>query len=138
MTPVTEIVTLLKIFFSPFFIINVCQYFNGQLTFLYVTVVWKSNSVTQFGDENNGKKRHIKVRKWTLRIIFIHKIFTIYQWSKYIGKWSGGPQRIQGRALVWGPGGQKPSAKKRFSILGQFFLASQTICWPPFSYQEMH
>ena len=77
MTPVTEILTLLKIFFSPFFIINVCQYFNGQLTFLYVTVVWKSNTVTQFRDENNDKKRRIKVRRWTLKIIFIHTIFTI-------------------------------------------------------------
>ena len=77
MTPVTEILTLLKIFFSPFFIINVCQNFNGQLTFLYVTVVQKSNSVTQFGDENNDKKQRIKVRRWTLKIIFIHKIFTI-------------------------------------------------------------
>jgi hypothetical protein len=41
--------------------------------------VWKSNTVTQFGDENNDKKRHIKVRRWTLKIICIHKIFTIYQ-----------------------------------------------------------
>ena len=77
MTPVTEILTLLKIFFSPYFIINDCQNFNSQLTFLYVTVVQKFNSVTQFGDENNDKKRCIKVRRWTLKIIFIHKIFTI-------------------------------------------------------------
>ena len=84
MTPVSEILTLLKIFFSPFFIINVCQNFNGQLTFLYVPVVQKSNSVSHFGDENNDKKRHIKVRRWTLKIIFIHKIFTIYQWSPFI------------------------------------------------------
>ena len=29
MTPVTEILTLLKILFSPLFIINVCQNFNS-------------------------------------------------------------------------------------------------------------
>ena len=46
--------------------------------------MWKSNTVTQFRDENNDKKRRIKVRRWTLKIIFIHKIFTVYQWSPFI------------------------------------------------------
>jgi hypothetical protein len=33
---------------------------------------------SEFGDENNDKKRRIKVRRWTLKIICIHiKIFTI-------------------------------------------------------------
>ena len=70
MTPVTQILILLKIFFSPFFIVNIL---TASLHFLYVTVVWKSNSVTQFGDENKDKKRRIKVRRWTLKIILFIK-----------------------------------------------------------------
>jgi hypothetical protein len=57
------------------------KYFCYKCLILRVTLVWKSNFVTQFGDENNDKKRRIKVRRWTLKIICIHKIFTIYQWS---------------------------------------------------------